>query len=172
MQSKPNGDDGSAGGKPTERMSSKIEWQSAVYGWRDSGTGNFSLKADGYVLQKAGDSRQFEFVSLWRFEPEENRWQKLSFRFDDRVSLKPIERTIFSVVSDDVIVNLPQEIGLYWINWREDSKPVGELFCSGPILCNDVDMSPPPDGFIAACVPYPNHALATFVPDPEIHCRE
>ena len=78
-----------------------------------------------------------------------------------------------------VAFELPQEIALFWLQWGEQND--GErsahslryrdaLVTSGPILCNDVDLRPPPSGQVAACVPYTDRAEARFVHTPAEAC--
>ena len=63
-------------------------------------------------------------------------------------------------------------IGLLWLDWEEDGYRANRLVVAGPILCNDLKIGKPRKGMIIACVPYEDRAVATFIPDPKIHCRK
>jgi hypothetical protein len=78
-----------------------------------------------------------------------------------------------------VAFELPHEVALFWLQCGEEND--GErsahnlryrdaLVISGPILCNDVDLGPPPSGQVAACVPYADRAEARFVLTPAEAC--
>ena len=76
--------------------------------------------------------------------------------------------------TDQVLVPLPSRVGLYWLEWSEDSSVVNGTAVVGPMLCEDIMLGKTPEGMIAACVPSENRreAQAMFVPDPAIHCRK
>jgi len=57
-------------------------------------------------------------------------------------------------------------VGLFWLAWDEDGAPATALLFAGPILCNDVMLGTSPSGQIAMCVPFPDRAVARFLPDP------
>jgi hypothetical protein len=56
---------------------------------------------------------------------------------------------------------------------ERDSRAVrrrNATIVSGPVVCNDIFMGTPPEGTVAACVPFARSAEARFVPVPEKAC--
>lgn len=77
------------------------------------------------------------------------------------------------------LVTMPAEPGLYWAQWIErpdgarslGAEDVREaLLVSGSARCNDIHLSSPPGGQVAACVPSRDRAVARFVPSPREAC--
>ncbi len=148
-------------------------WQSVVRAVRDPDTGASSIKVNGYLLQKAGEPRTFHFLSLWQYDVTAGRWRRIIIvRAGEPITLEPEAGTIYSARQDRELVVMPDQSGLFWCEWEEDGRQTGTLVHSGPILCNDLHIGPPPEGMIAACVPSSSGARAMFVPDPQSHCRE
>ena len=154
-----------------EEKAAAAGWESVVYAHRDRDTGMCSLRANGILLKRLGQPREFKLLSLWRYDPDKKVWNKVAFHVAGPVSVAPVERKVYSRATDQTIFDLTDRIGLYWTEWREDGHRASTLVFSGPVACNDLKIGDPPKGFIAAGVPYPDHGRATFVPDPEIHCR-
>lgn len=152
----------------------KPDWETAVYSKRDNATGVCCLKARNSVLNRAGGgTRQFTLRSLWHYDLQKKVWSKTDLHADEPITLKPTANTVdYDGKNDPVIRKLPLEVGLYWANWTEDGHRAGTLVFCGPVLCNDVDIGPPPKDYIATCVPLPKSASAAFVPDPKVYCRE
>lgn len=148
-------------------------WQSVVRAVRDPDTGASSIKVNGYLLQKVGAPRTFLFLSLWQYDVTAGRWRRIIIlRAGEPITLVPEVRAIYSAQQDRELVVMPDQSGLFWGEWEEDGRRAGTLVPSGPILCNDLHIGPPPEGMIAACVPSAEGARAMFVPDPQLHCRE
>jgi hypothetical protein len=146
-------------------------WQSVVYAYWDRATGTSSLRVHDFVLQGSGESRQFVFGSLWRYNVSAQKWVQVNLRVDHPIVLKAEKRQVYSTESDQKIVSLIAEIGLFWAEWKEDGHSANTLIFAG-MLCEDVDIGNPPEGMIATCVPFANHAQAMFVPDPRIRSKQ
>jgi hypothetical protein len=113
---------------------------------------------------------RFSLRGIWRYDPDGDRWAKvLKVAVPQAVEIKP---TRPGEGNDQLqLVELPEQIGLYWVTWTENDEPFASLAFNGPILCNDVMIGDPPKGKIATCVPFKDHARAQFVPDPKLHCK-
>jgi hypothetical protein len=146
-------------------------WQSVVYAYWDRATGISSLRVHDFVLQGSGESRQFVFGSLWRYNVSPQKWERVNLRVDHPIVLKAEKRQVYSTESDQKVVSLTAEIGLFWAEWKEDGHSANTLIFAG-MLCEDVDIGNPPEGMIATCVPFTNHAQAMFVPDPKIRSKQ
>lgn len=58
------------------------------------------------------------------------------------------------------------------MNWTEDHQLNGAFAFSGPMLCEDVHIGPiTKDDMVATCIPFKDHAIAAYVPDPHVYCR-
>jgi hypothetical protein len=156
---------------PTVPTSSP-SWLPVVYWEYDKATKVSSLKVYGGELIKSGESREFKFVGLWRYDPKKKTWNKTDVRGDGPVTLKPVKRRDYSSKTDVVLMKLSDQIALYWAEWMEDGHTVTASVYAGPVTCEDAPLHPPPEGQVWACVPGPDYGLATSVPDPKIHCRE
>jgi hypothetical protein len=119
---------------------------------RDGQSGKLRLIAHGPPVK-------FEVDRLCRYDPQSNRWSRVAFT--------PISK----VVGAGVIAELPDSVGLYWVQWKENGRPFASLAVSGPVLCNDILLAPTSrTDVIAACIPLRQSAQAAYVPDPKIHC--
>jgi hypothetical protein len=143
-----------------------------VYGVIDKQQGMLTLKANGYLCAHSGEPREFQILRLWRFDPTTEKWSKVELFPTKPVVIRSDKRDIYTEKTDQEMLALTREIGLFWAEWREDGHVVKTLLFSGPVQCQDLDLSPPPRGKIAACIPFPDHAEARWIPDPGIHCRE
>lgn len=150
----------------------QADWKSVVYSSRESDTGAVSLKANGWLCDHFGESRLFVLQGVWRFDPTSNKWSRTKLSTNEAVTIKPEKRTVYSEATDQKLVELTKDVGLFWVQWGEGRRHESALVCSGPVLCNDIEIGEPPKGMIAACVPFVDHAEATFVPDPKVHCRD
>jgi hypothetical protein len=119
---------------------------------RDGRSGKVRLVAHGNTVK-------FEVARLCRYDPPSNRWSRERFA--------PINK----VVGAGVVAEVPDIVGLYWVQWKENGRPFASLAVSGPVLCNDIHLAPSSRmGLIAACIPSPQSAQAAYVPDPSIDC--
>lgn len=123
------------------------EWKSIVWPRYDK------------VLRKAlitvPEGRKFEFCGLWKYIEKTSSWQ----------SIKPTLQT------DPNVIELTNDIGLFWATWKEDGHDVRKFVYAAPVLCEDVHLRPAPPSMVAVCIPGESSALATFVPDPTLHCK-
>jgi hypothetical protein len=103
---------------------------------------------------------KFEVKELWRYDAASREWTRERF--------KPVAK----VTGAGVVAEITDKVGLYWLKWTENGRPVeGQVF-SGPVRCNDVSLPPPPrPDLLRACIPARNSAEANYVPDPRIHAR-
>jgi len=139
-----------------------------VYVRREPPSGSCSLRVNSFRWQQAAPKpKVFKLISLWRYDPDMNKWVKE--RWNDATSI-----TVQAHLSqtEQTLVALPAKIGLFWVKWSEDERPASSLAFSGPVLCEDIDIGEPPNGEIATCVPLAASAVAKFVPDPRTHCRD
>jgi hypothetical protein len=118
-----------------------------------------SLKPDERV-------RTFRLRALLGYQPTERAWKKVP-------NPQPQLRSIRREPATRQIARLPVEAPrLYAVCWEESGHHYVNLVPIGPILCNDVMLGPAPTvGLVAACVPFDDHAVASFVPDPAPLCK-
>ncbi|NJN64875.1 MAG: hypothetical protein HC882_08320 [Acidobacteria bacterium] len=88
-----------------------------------------------------------------------------------RATIKPAPQVQGPGLASRKILEMPEQVGLYWVSWLEDGNENGDFVFNGPMLCEDIHMGPAPAGRVATCVPREKSALAHFVPDPLRHCR-
>jgi hypothetical protein len=121
-----------------------------------------TLQANKYVLQGPVD---FHLRAMWRYDVGDKKWVNLH--------IEPTSVTITKNESaDKYVAKLSLDIGLYWLAWTENDVGYSSLVPCG-MLCNDLMIGPPPSGYVVACIPdAKGGALAAFVPDPKIHCRD
>ncbi len=97
---------------------------------------------------------------LCRYDPKAQRWS--------RDGATPVPK----VTDAGTLVEITNQVGLYWLEWTENGRKFAAQVTSGPVLCNDVMIAPPqPPGMVRACIPLGSSARAGYVPDPVIHCR-
>ena len=113
---------------------------------------------------------RFSLRGIWRYDPSGDRWERVvTVAVPQTVEIKA---TRPGDGNDRLLlVQIPEAVGLYWVTWTENDAPFASLAINGPILCNDVEIGDPPEGKIATCVPFADHARAQFVPDPKLHCK-
>lgn len=140
-------------------------WKSVVYAVKGS------IKVNGYLLYKIGRPREFSDLSLWRYDSDDKSWAKVDSRFEQPTILKPEDGEVYSYGPDREILRIQAEFGLFWAEWREDGHWSDRVMFVGPVRCIDVNIGKPPEGMVATCVPFADHARAMFVPDPKLHCR-
>ena len=104
----------------------------------------------------------FEILRLLQYEPNSSEWV-------DRIGEIPAGMKASKIKPGtlDVLSPITHRVGLFWLEWKEDGQTRSAFVHSGPVLCNDVKLGPPPKpDLIAQCVPGTNSAKAVFVPDP------
>lgn len=144
-------------------------FDSVVHSYRDAKTGVCSLRANGWVLQwELGlEERDFEFLDLWRYDPDAKKWHKLDQPKPKAVTIKTdSDRAVFGQHTDQILIELTDEPGLYWARWTEDGKLVQSPVMCGPIMPNDFSVAQPPEGMLVAGVPYENRAEVVYIADP------
>jgi hypothetical protein len=146
---------------------------------RETGSGHAKLRVDEGWLQKHNVPVVFHLARICRYDATAGQWQRLPPPDMRRVwRLAPLSPQDASN-GNRVAFELPQEVALFWLQSGEQND--GErsahslryrdaLVTSGPILCNDVDLGPPPSRQVAACVPYADRAEARFVLTPAEAC--
>jgi hypothetical protein len=144
-------------------------WRSVVISLRDPESGMCSLAASGFLRKTA---RSFRFNSLWKYDPEQKRWSQVKKNLHHSTQILPLDKKdIISPTDHQVLIDLTDEIGLFWAWFEEDGRKTGILVYSGDILPNDLMIGPDKAGFIRVGIPYADHATAAYVPDPKIHCK-
>lgn len=138
-----------------------IAGQSLLYVKRSDSTGISALSAKtGAVLTNCA----FEIVTLLQYDTDNNEW------IDRTQEIKATVLDHQNPATRDVLNPITAEPGLFWIEWAENGQNFNDFVYSGPVLCNDVKIGPPPNpDIIAQCVPGTNTARAMFVPDPRKH---
>jgi hypothetical protein len=136
------------------------------YFLRDPVTGTLQLKANEFNMQ---GPITFAVREVWRFDPRSAHWRQEPFIPPAPKRVVRGARQAFGSASDATITTITDQIGLFWIKWTENQTPY-EGFAFSGMACEDVDLRPPPEGFVATCVPYASRAEATYVPDPRKNC--
>jgi hypothetical protein len=151
-------------GSPAEETTTPVG-----YIYRATRSGWCSLRVNQALL-KARTTISPE--SVWKYDPSTERWGKLDRTRTKSKLVRPQKRQIYSGKTDDVVLPLPHDFGLFWVKWKEDGRPTGAFAFSGPMLCEDISLGPPNRGDrVATCIPFEDRALAAYVPDPRVYCR-
>jgi hypothetical protein len=158
---------GSATLQPLHGQRMTQSWKPAGYLHRAAGTGTASLRASAVEMLRTGSARHLNVRAVLRFMPGTDRWEPLaiSLPLSIRVPVPP-PRQIYSGDTDQILLVIPEPVGLFWVDWQEDGHRVTSFAYAGPMLCEDVMLGPAPAGRVAACVPFADRAEARFVPDP------
>lgn len=158
---------GSANWQPLHGQKMTQSWKPAGYAHRATGTGTATLRASAPELLRTGSPRRLVVRAVLRFVPNSDRWEPLalSLPLSVRVPVPP-RRQIYSGDTDQILLTIPESVGLFWIEWEEDGHRVTSFAYAGPTFCNDVMLGPSPAGRVAVCVPFIDRAEARFVPDP------
>ncbi len=115
---------------------------------------------------------EFSLRGIWRYDPAADRWARvLKVVMPQTVTINPVPTAPGPGAEARRILEMPEQIGLYWVSWTENGRENGSLVFNGPVMCNDVMIGDPPAGKIATCVPFEKSARAQFVPDPKLHCK-
>lgn len=155
---------------PLHAQSMSHPWKPIVYAHHAGGTGTASLRASASELIRTGFARRVVVRGLSRFAPGVDIWEPLPIRLPTSFRLPvPKPRQIYSQDTDQVLIVIPEPVGLFWAEWEEDGHRVTSFMYAGPILCEDVMLGPTPPGQVAVCVPFADRAEARFVPDPAGH---
>jgi hypothetical protein len=114
----------------------------------------------------------FALSSIWKYDPDSDRWMRVvRMTIPQPIVIAPVRPTAGAGVGPRRILELPEQVGLYWVTWTEDGHQNGTLILDNPFNCQDVEIGNPPPGKIAACVPFGGSVRAQFVPDPTVHCK-
>jgi ankyrin repeat protein len=165
---------GATDGDSSPRSSDKNSQSGAISVRRTPKTGFAILQVDEFLLRHPTD---FLFRGICRYEPSAGHWQPVPWSLIG----VPTRLEPKGGHSSRVLVELPREVALFCVYWTEsDVGQAGSptpaaawreaLAVSGPMLCEDIRLGTPPAGSMAACVPFPDHAEARFVPEPAEEC--
>lgn len=129
-------------------------------------------------LQAADRPLRLRIETICLFDAGRDRWEVLlqtptSTPF---VEVLPLPQTAH-LRSRPALAQLPG-VALYWLRWSEGfggtdttaPTPHQSFGFVGGRLCEDIRLAPAPAGRVATCVPYPEHARASHVPDPVLAC--
>lgn len=142
-------------------------WKPVGYVHRATGTGTASLRASAAELLNTGSPRRLVVRAILHFVPSADRWEPLAISLPKSVRVPvPPPRQVYSRDADQILLTIPDPVGLFWVEWEEDGRRVTSFAYAGPTLCNDVMLGPAPVGHVAVCVPFADRAEARFVPDP------
>ena len=144
------------------------------------GSGHAALRVDEGWLREHNMPVVFHVARICRYDAAAGQWQRLPppdpRRSTRLVPLSPEDASR----GNRVAFELRQETALFWLQWgeqNEDNRSARSiryrdaLVTSGPVLCNDIDLSPATPDQVAACVPYADRAEARFVAQPAKACR-
>lgn len=136
------------------------------YFLRDKASGVLHLKANEFNMR---EPITFTVRELWRLHPESKQWERQPFAPTAPKRVVRGVRQAYGSGADATIAPITNRVGLFWVKWTENGTSF-EQFAFAGMSCNDVHIGAPPPGFVAACIPYADHAEAAFVPDPHTHC--
>jgi hypothetical protein len=152
----------------------------AITAHRDGANGRAELRVDEAWVSTHGEPVEFHVDRLCRYDPQTGEWQVQPLP-DPRRTLRIEPLALAEAAAGArVAFGLPPGPGLFWLRWSEsavrerDARAVrrrNATVVSGPVMCNDISMGTPPEGTVAACVPFASSAEARFVPVPEMACR-
>jgi len=143
---------------------------------RQTKTGWASVQVDETMLRRPVN---FLLRGFCKYDPDKRHWQQVPWHLLGLPTR--LEPPMPGLIHPLVLVNLPQEISLFAVYWTEaGAAPAGhgsytpvwreQIVTSGPVLCEDLHIGPPPEGMVAACVPFKDSAEARFVPRPDEEC--
>jgi hypothetical protein len=117
-------------------------------------------------------SSEFKLLELWRYEHDAKKWSRTELKGSATVAPPPEGDRAYTVPVplDLAKVVPPRSVGLYFVKWTLGGEYHTGLLYVGNRYPDDYELGPTPPGMIKAAVPFSNSVLATFVPDPAIHC--
>ena len=144
-------------------------FRSVVQAYLDKQTGVCSLRADGMILRHELklDGRHFEFLDAWRYDTGTKRWHRLESpgRKVVQITADP-KRAVFGSHTDQVLIEVTDRPGLYWMRWLEEGKLLQMPVLCGPVMPQDYKVAPPPKGMVVAGMPYEDRAEGIYIEDP------
>ena len=146
--------------------------QRSVIYIRQNSEAGVSLQVNESVLKSVGKEVEFKLHRICKYIPTDKKWVEVEHRQENTSMVKPLAPEGGAVNSSRTLAELPKTTNLFHLEWFENKTKFNGSALSGPVSCNDVMIGEPPEGMVAACVPFEDHASAMFVPAPEIHCQE
>jgi hypothetical protein len=147
---------------------------------RSTGTGFNTLRVEDSWFLRHPDPIEFVLRGICRYDPAADLWTRVTAAQTGVATRIIAPRREAGPVSEGrLVVALPEEVALFWVEWIERSEGNrttrnqsvrDALATSGPMLCEDIDLGPAPAGRVPACVPFLNRAEARFVPSPREAC--
>ena len=107
----------------------------------------------------------YKLMGIWRYVFGKEKWHKFSFDGSTKtVAFNSSDRAypMATVLGGKIL-----PVGLYYAIADVNGVPERSLVFHGPVLCDDIDIGPVPEGMIATCVPFEDSATSTLVPDPD-----
>jgi hypothetical protein len=163
---------------PPEPLPKSTAVSPFVHVSREPGTGFLWLRVDEAALERHGRPLFLEARDICRYDAAVDKWRLVPWSLPSRhlrIRIEP--RAAGEAGAEErVALDLPREAGLFRVRWIETGADGGQTaretrLTSGAIVCNDVMLGPSPPGRIPACVPFPDHAEARFVPQPPEECE-
>jgi hypothetical protein len=112
--------------------------------------------------------RTFRLREMWRYGPDANQWIDITpMNIQPVAILSPNAGRHSTAKTSQVLFEVPQRVGLYFLRWMEDDQPYEGSAYVGRFLCNDILIEPPaPPGTFAACWPTEDGGNAGYIPKP------
>jgi hypothetical protein len=121
---------GSSNWQPLHGQKMTQSWKPAGYAHRATGTGTATLRASASELLRTGSPRRLVVRAVLRFVPDSDRWEPLALSLPLSVPVPP-RRQIYSGDTDQILLTIPESVGLFWIEWEEDGHRVTSFAYAG-----------------------------------------
>jgi hypothetical protein len=144
---------------------------------RAAGRGFNTLEVDESWFARRPKPIEFVLRDVCRYDAAADQWTRVTMP-REAVTILISPRTDAGN-TPRVVVPLPEDTALFYARWveREEGERSARmqslrdtLATSSAMLCNDIDLGPPPAGRVPACVPFDDRAQARFVIDPRAQC--
>jgi hypothetical protein len=168
---------GAAGGantadKPDAQQTARAHWENVVQFYGDEETGEWSLRIADKDVKDRG---WFEFLELWHFNRNENRWEQLKTGKIGKAIVLPKQKTSDEPQDSQTLIELkeiePKTAGVWFAKWKVDDVEGSTPMRVGTAHTSNKLDAPIPDGMIRMAIPINlDKSEAMIVPDPRIYC--
>jgi hypothetical protein len=135
----------------------------------DYGAVRCLVRVNHVLLARANPvPRTFRLREMWRYGPVSNQWIDITpMNIQPIAILAPAARRHITAEASQILFEVPQRVGLYFLRWMEDEQRYEGNAYVGRFLCNDILIEPPaPPGTYAACWPTEGGGNAGYIPKP------